>query len=182
MVRSLDRQKVDLPDFIEETYKIMRRHGLFLVSSGRGGGPNAMTIGWGLLGIMWREPFFAVAVRHSRYTHGLIEESREFTVCLPGRGMEKMLEFCGSRSGRELDKFKELGITPVKGINIGTPYIAECPVHYECKVAYKVDVRGGELDPALEMEIYPRGDFHTIYFGKVLGVYAEKDAENRLLS
>ncbi|MEM2126784.1 MAG: flavin reductase family protein [Candidatus Bathyarchaeia archaeon] len=178
----MNRRKVDLLDFIEETYRIMRGHGLFLVSAGRGGRPNAMTIGWGLLGTMWREPFLAVAVRRSRYTHGLIEESGEFTVCLPGRGMERMLEFCGSRSGRELDKFKELGMTAVRGISIGTPYIGECPVHFECRVAYKVDVKEGQLDPAMEREIYPRGDFHTIYYGRVLGVYAEEDAEDRLLS
>jgi flavin reductase (DIM6/NTAB) family NADH-FMN oxidoreductase RutF len=178
----LDRRKVDLLDYMEETHRIMRGHGLLLVSAGRDGRANAMTIGWGLMGTMWREPLFAVAVRRSRYTHGLIEDSGEFTVCLPGRGMEKMLEFCGSRSGREVDKFRELGIRPVRGIGVGVPYIAECPVHYECRVAYKTDIAEGQLDPAMEREIYPRGDYHTIYFGRILGVYADEDAKDRLLS
>lgn len=178
----MNRQRVDLLKYMEETHRIMRGHGLLLVSAGRDGRPNAMTIGWGLLGTMWREPFFAVAVRRSRYTHGLIEETGEFTVCLPCRGMEGVLEFCGSRSGRELDKFKELGIKPVKGMSVEVPYIAECPVHYECRVAYKVDVREGQLEPMMEREIYPRGDYHTIYFGRILGVYADEDAKDRLLS
>lgn len=177
----MDRRKVEFLEYMEETHRMMRGHGLFLVSAGGDGRPNAMTIGWGLLGTMWREPFFAVAVRRSRYTHKLLEESGEFTVCLPGGGMEGMLELCGSRSGRELDKFKELGITPVKGISVEAPYIAECPVHYECRVAYKMDVKEGELEPTLEREIYPRGDFHTIYFGRVIGVYAVEGAEERLL-
>ena len=70
-------------DFVNETHRLMREEGILLVAIGKDSKPNAMTIGWGLVGTMWRKPFFTVAVRLSRYTHKLMEVSDTFTVCLP---------------------------------------------------------------------------------------------------
>ena len=176
----LTRKKVEPLDFVEETHRLMRGGGLFLVSAGSDGRPNAMTIGWGLVGTMWGKPFFTVAVRLSRYTYKLIEESGEFTVCLPAKGMEGALEVCGTRSGRDIDKFEELRLTALKGREVDAPYIAECPVHYECKVAYKAQLEPGELERALEDEVYPSGNYHVLYLGRIKGVYAEEDASERL--
>jgi len=174
------RRRVETFDYVSETERLLRRGGVFLVSAGGDGRPNAMTIGWGLIGTIWRKPFFLVAVRPSRFTHGLIEESGEFTVCLPAEGMEEALQVCGTKSGRDLDKFRELGLTAVRGFEVEAPYIAECPVHYECRVAYKVRVEPGALEEGLERECYPAGNYHTLYFGLILGVYAEEDASERL--
>ena len=176
----MGREKAGAFEFIEETNRLMRGGGLFLVSAGEDGKPNAMTIGWGLVGTMWREPFFNVAVRLSRHTHKLIEESREFTVCLPAKGMGEALEVCGTKSGRDMDKFKELGLTARKGSTVGAPYIAECPVHYECKVAYETELKPGELDGELEKNAYPSGNYHVLYFGHILGVYAEDGVAEKL--
>jgi flavin reductase (DIM6/NTAB) family NADH-FMN oxidoreductase RutF len=174
------RRKVNPFKYVAETERLMREGGLFLVSAGVDGRPNAMTIGWGLVGTIWRRPFFLVAVRPSRYTYGLIEESGEFTVCLPAKGMAEALEFCGTKSGRDVEKFRELGLTAVKGLEVDAPYIAECPVHYECRVAYKTRVEPEMLAEELERECYPAGNYHALYFGHILGVYAEEDASERL--
>ena len=174
------RRRVDPFEYVAETERLLRGDGIFLVSADRAGRPNAMTIGWGFIGTIWRKPLFLVAVRPSRFTHRLIEESGEFTVCLPARGMEEALEFCGTRSGRDVDKFRELNLTAVGGFEVSVPYIAECPVHYECRVAYKTEVEPGLLDEILRRECYPAGDYHTLYFGLILGVYAEEDARERL--
>lgn len=176
----LTRIKIEPFDFIEETNRLMRGDGLFLVSAGRDGKPNAMTIGWGLVGRMWRQPFFTVAVRLSRHTHKLIDEAGEFTVCLPAKGMEGALDFCGTKSGRNVDKFEELKLTAAKGHEVDAPYIVDCPVHYECKVAYETELKPGQLEKALEDDCYPRGNYHVLYFGQVKGVYAEGDAAGRL--
>jgi len=176
----LTRVRIGTFDFIDETHRLMRGGGLFLVSAGRDGKPNAMTIGWGLVGTMWRQPFFTVAVRLSRHTHKLIEESEEFTVCLPAKGMEKELDVCGTKSGRDIDKFEELKLTAAKGREVDAPFIAECPVHYECRVAYKTELRPGQLDVSLEVDCYPSGNYHVLYFGQIKGVYAEADAAERL--
>ena len=179
MIR-MTREKIDTFDFIEETNRLMRGDGLLLVTAGKDGRPNAMTIGWGLVGTMWRQPFFTVAVRLSRYTHKLIEESGEFTVCLPAKGMGGALDYCGTKSGRDVDKFKELKLTTAMGHEVAAPFIVECPVHYECTVAYKTELKPGQLSRPLEEDCYPSSNYHVLYFGHIKGVYAERDAEERL--
>ena len=176
----MGREKVGTFEFIVDTNRLMRDGGLFLVSAGKDGKPNAMTIGWGLVGTMWREPFFTVAVRLSRHTHKLLEESGAFTVCLPAKGMGEALEICGTKSGRDMDKFKELGLTAKAGSTVGAPYIDECPVHYECKVAYETELKPGQLEEELENNAYPSGNYHVLYFGHILGVYAKGDAAEKL--
>jgi flavin reductase (DIM6/NTAB) family NADH-FMN oxidoreductase RutF len=168
----MERIHVSEFDFVENTHRLMRDGGLLLVTAGNDGKPNAMTIGWGQLGTMWRKPFFTVAVRLSRYTYKLMEESDSFTVCLPAKGMKKILEVCGTKSGRDIDKIKELYLSIEKGYFIEAPYIGECPVHYECKIAYKTELKSGQLIDELENDAYPRGDYHVLYFGQILGVYA----------
>lgn len=177
---SLVREKVDPFEFVVEANRLMREGGLFLVTAGKDGKPNAMTIGWGLMGTMWRQPFFTVAVRLSRHTYKLLEEGDNFTVCLPSKGMEKALDVCGTKSGRDIDKFKELELTSKQGYAVDAPYIVECPVHYECKVAYKTEVKPGQLDRVLEMDVYPGGDYHVLYFGHIIGVFAETGAATQL--
>jgi len=167
-------------EFVNETHRLMRDDGILLVAADMDGKPNAMTIGWGLVGTIWRKPFFTVAVRLSRYTHKLMEESGTFTVCLPAKGMEEILDVCGTKSGRDMDKFKELGLTAKKGLQVDAPYIAECPVHYECRVAYKVELKPGQLIEELEEDAYPKGNYHVLYFGQILGVYARNDAAEKL--
>lgn len=180
LVLSLVRERVEPFQFIVETNRLMRDGGLFLVVTGKDGKPNAMTIGWGLVGTVWRQPFFMVAVRLSRHTHKLIEEAGKFTVCLPAKGMEKALDICGNKSGRDIDKFKELDLTASQGFEVDAPFIAECPVHYECEVSYKTELKPGQLDEALEKDVYPTGNYHILYFGHVKGVYAEPGASQML--
>lgn len=168
------RVAVDPYRFIDETIKRMNSGGLLLVSMGLNNIPNVMTIGWGLIGRIWREPFFIVAVRKSRYTYKLLEERGEFTVNVPSDDMGKILEYCGTYSGRDHDKFKELGLIPVRSFHVLVPYIAQCPIHYECKVSFKTEVTPGSIEKSIEEVIYPSGNYHTLYFGKILGVYVEE--------
>jgi flavin reductase (DIM6/NTAB) family NADH-FMN oxidoreductase RutF len=174
------REKVGDFQFGDKTHGLMRGDGLYLVAKGRDGAANAMTIGWGLVGTLWRKSFFIVAVRLSRHTYNLLEESDSFTVCLPSKGMAKALDFCGTKSGRNYDKFKELGLTAKKGLQVEAPYIEECPVHYECKIAFKTLVKQGALPVEIEEDVYPNKNYHALYYGQVLGVYAIKDAEDKL--
>jgi flavin reductase (DIM6/NTAB) family NADH-FMN oxidoreductase RutF len=176
----LTRRSSETLEFIDETHELMRSGGLLLVAEGRDGKPNAMTIGWGLVGTMWRQPIFVVAVRLSRHTHRLLEESNRFTVCLPAKGMEETLQICGTRSGRDMDKFKELGLTTRRGIEVDAPYIEECPIHYECEVVYQTELKPGQLTKTLEADAYPSGNYHVMYFGHIKGVYAKENAAEKL--
>jgi len=174
-------EKVDVFQYGDEVNKLMRKNGLFLVTEGETGKPNAMTIGWGFLGTMWARPVFVVAVRHSRYTFKLMEQSDSFTVCLPAKDMKEALEFCGTKSGRDIDKFKELGFKAVKGETVNAPYIQECPVHFECKIIYKDDIVYDKLPEEIASNIYKTRDMHRVYYGEVTGVYAVSGAESELM-
>jgi flavin reductase (DIM6/NTAB) family NADH-FMN oxidoreductase RutF len=175
------RKQVNPLQYIVETNKLLRKNGILLVSKGKDKKPNAMTIGWGFLGTMWRRPVFVVAVRHSRHTFQLLEESKKFIVCLPAKGMETVLEICGTKSGREIDKFKECNLTPVKAIIGDIPYIKECPVHYECRIIYKDDLIIGALPDEIMDDVYPNKNMHMLYYGEVKGVYTENNAKQTLM-
>ena len=176
----MERVHVKDFDFVEDTHRLMRDGGLLLVTAGKDGKPNAMTIGWGLIGTMWRKPSFIVAVRLSRYTYKLMEESDSFTVCLPAKEMKNVLDICGTKSGRDIDKFKEFNLSKEKGYSIEAPFITECPVHYECKIAFKTELKPGQLIDELENDAYPGGDYHILYFGQIKGVYAKVNASKIL--
>lgn len=97
------------------------------------GAPNIITIAW--VGVVCSEPpVLSVSIRPGRYSHGLIKKSGEFVVNIPREGQIRELDFCGVASGREVDKFRELGLTPVPGSEVAAPLIKECPVNLECRV------------------------------------------------
>jgi len=164
----------DMKDLFEVTSTKLQNGGLLLTSVGRDGRHNVMTIGWGLMGTLWRKPVFMVAVRPSRHTHGLIEETDEFTVNVPADGMDEILAYCGKVSGRDCDKFKEMGLAVEKGRRVKSPIIPSCVAHFECKVIGKSKVVPELLSGEVQETCYPSGNYHTLYFGEILAVYGSK--------
>jgi len=173
--------KVSPETYAKETIHMAEYCGLLLVS-GRVGRANVMTIGWGLIGPLWGKPFFIVAVRPSRYTYKFIEGVGDFTVNVPRVGMERVVTYCGTVSGRDHDKFGEMNLTIEPSKYVNSPIISECVVHYECKVVYKTRVVPNLLPEEILSTCYPADDYHTLYFGEILATYADKDAKEKLLS
>ena len=79
----MDYTKVPYTTYLKQTLSRLTDPGLLLVSAAGDGKPNAMTIGWGTVGVIWGKPIFVVLVRPSRYTYSLLEASDSFTVCVP---------------------------------------------------------------------------------------------------
>ena len=138
-----------------------------------GGRDNVMTIGWGTIGVIWGQPIFSVLVRPSRFTFGLLEASGEFTVSIPLTDMSKALAVCGSKSGRDIDKFAAAGLQKLPGVKIATPVIAGAGLHYECKVVFKQPMNPAPLDSNLNASISSNGDYHTHYFGQIQATWLE---------
>ena len=142
---------------------------------------NTMTIGWGHLGVEWSKPIFVAYVRQSRHTKALLDKSGEFTVNIPvGAVDKKILGLCGTKSGRDMDKFKELGLTPVDAETVSAPAIKELPLTLECKVIYQQDQDLSALNPACREHSYPAGtleenNFHTAYYGEITAAYILED-------
>jgi flavin reductase (DIM6/NTAB) family NADH-FMN oxidoreductase RutF len=149
--------------------------GLLLASTKPDGETNVMTIGWGTIGVIWGRPIFTVLVRPSRYTYQFIEASDEFTVNVPSPAMTDFVRFCGSKSGRDHDKIARFEIAITPGQQVGSPWIDGCPLVYECRVVHKNDILPATLDPGISARFYPRGDFHRVYYGEILGLYAAQE-------
>lgn len=95
--------------------------------------PNVLTVAW--TGIVNSEPAMTyISVRPSRYSHELISENKEFVINLTTAKTLKAADFCGVKSGRDVDKFAEAGLTPVAATAVKAPLIAESPLSLECRV------------------------------------------------
>jgi flavin reductase (DIM6/NTAB) family NADH-FMN oxidoreductase RutF len=113
-----------------------------------------------------------VAVRHSRYTYGLLEESGDFTVSIPaGAELKKQLKIAGTKSGRDIDKFSTCSLTAQKGRAVESPVIKECNLFFECRVVYKQDMNPDTLDESIKAKFYKNGDYHTLYYGEIVNCY-----------
>lgn len=138
---------------------------------------NTMTIGWGTLGIEWGKPICTVFVRESRYTKQLLEKNPEFTVNVPyGDSAKEILRLCGTKSGRDMDKFKELELTQEKGQTVSVPGIRQLPLTLECKVIYRQDQDPKAINEENDRRYYAKGtanegDYHTAYYGQITAAY-----------
>ena len=97
------------------------------------GKDNVFTVAW-VGTICSKPPMLSISVRPERLSYGYIKESMEFTINLPTRKQTKEVDFCGVRSGRQIDKIKECGFNLQEGEKVKSSYIKECPVNIECKV------------------------------------------------
>lgn len=135
---------------------------------------NTMTIGWATIGFIWQRKVFMVAVRDSRYTFQLLEKSDNYTVTVPADTTYKdAVMFCGTKSGRDYDKFKQCNLRQKQAIHVDSPIIDIPGIHYECKIIYKSAMDSALLDNTLE-KLYPQKDYHTLYFGEILACYESK--------
>ncbi len=94
---------------------------------------NIITISW--CGIVCSQPpMISIAVRENRYSFNLLKEGGEFVVNVTGADLVKEVDFCGNNSGKDINKFKETGLTPENGEKVRSPLIKECPINLECQV------------------------------------------------
>lgn len=104
-----------------------------LVACGTLDSPNVFTVAW--TGIINSQPAKTyISVRPERYSHGLILESGEFTINLPTKKLVRAVDFCGVRSGRDMNKFEKCGITAVPASEVSAPIVEEAPISLECRV------------------------------------------------
>lgn len=115
-----------------------------LVSCGNMEKPNLITIAWA--GTINSDPVrVSISVRPGRYSHGLITESGEFVINLPTQKILRAVDWCGVKSGRDVDKFKEMGLTAVPGSAVSAPVLAESPVNLECRVFQTIPLGSHDL-------------------------------------
>lgn len=138
-----------------------------LVSCGdKEGNVNLMTAAW--TGTVCSEPpMVYVSVRKERYSHHMIRETGEYVINLTTEKLAEATDFCGVRSGRDMDKFKEMKLTPVEGGLQYAPMVAESPVSIECKVTNVMELGSHDMFIAEVAAVYvdeqymdAKGTFH----------------------
>jgi flavin reductase (DIM6/NTAB) family NADH-FMN oxidoreductase RutF len=122
----------------------------------RGNRPNVATFAW-IMSTSHDPELLAVSVSRSRYTYECLKD--EFVVNLPTKELVKQVWAAGTLSGRNLDKFVQVGLTPIPALVVKPPRIAECPTHIECRIVDRLDT----------------GD-HTIVIGQVVAKSGDIDA------
>ena len=106
--------------------------------------PNIITIAW--TGIVnSNPPMTYISVRKERYSYHMIEESGEFVINLTTEKLARATDFCGVRSGRDTDKFKEMKLTPERAEIVRCPMIKESPVNIECRVREIIELGSHDM-------------------------------------
>ncbi|MEF9983508.1 MAG: flavin reductase family protein [Oscillospiraceae bacterium] len=136
-----------------------------MVSCGTMEESNILTIAWTGI-INSNPPMTYISVRPERYSFDIIKKAGEFVINLPCENVVTACDWCGVKSGRDVDKFKEMGLTKVKGEKVDAPIIAQCPLNIECKVKDIVELGS-----------------HHMFIAEIVGVDVDKsliDAEGKL--
>ena len=129
-----------------------------------------MTVSWGGVGIMWNKPVTFTFIRPTRYTFEFLERNDLFTICFFDESYREALSFCGSKSGRNVNKVEETGLTPMF-TEEGTPCFEQARMVLVCKKLYaqflnEESVLGGE--PVLKQ--YNGDEYHKMYISEILEV------------
>ncbi len=145
----------------------------FLLTAGTPENYNTMTASWGAMGVIWGGPAMTAVVRTSRHTFGYVEENDTFTVCVFPEEYRKALQFCGSHSGRDFDKAKETGLTPVE--LDGTTAFAEAKLVLVCEKMY-AQMMGEEhfTQPEVCEKWYGKDPMHKMYIGRIKAAYVQE--------
>ncbi len=132
---------------------------------------NTMTASWGGFGVLWRKPVATIYIRPQRHTFGFVENNDVFTLSFFGENHRDALNFCGSKSGRDFDKPKETGLTPVLTPANGIAF-NQARLVMDCKKLYSDDINPANfIISSIADEIYPQRDFHRFYIAEIVGCY-----------
>lgn len=167
-------RKVDLQTLHDNVFELIGKEWL-LITAGDRNHFNMMTASWGCLGWLWNKPVAVVFVRPERYTHDLLEQGDTLTLSFLGNDseMRKIYAFCGSRSGRDMDKAKETGLTPVETENGGIGY-EQARLTLECRKLYKDNIKPDcFLGQDLTQWYGAKGGYHDIYIVEITNAYTK---------
>ena len=148
-----------------------------LLTAGTADRRNTMTIGWCQAGRLWGLPTCTVYVRPERYTYQFMEDQAYFTVSVLPKDMKNAMALCGTKSGRDMDKIKECGLTVRAGAG-GAPFFEEAELVLVCRTLYAQDLEPACVLHAGEEKILPsygaKGGWHRVYTGEIVEAYSVK--------
>ncbi|PAB60457.1 flavin reductase family protein [Anaeromicrobium sediminis] len=174
------KKEFEFPNYSTEMLQILKEGRVLLVGKDKDGKSNPMTIAWGSIMYAWNRPLFVAMVRSSRYTYKHMEENNDFTVNFLSKDYKEALGFCGSKSGRDFDKWKETGLTPIDGKFVNGTVIDEAFINMECRTVYKDEMDLNALEESIiklkyDTDKNDQNVEHTFYFGEIMGMYGQME-------
>lgn len=147
--------------------------GWALLAGGKPDDFNMMTVSWGQAGVLWNKNVVTVYVRPQRYTKGFMDANDVFTLSFFGPECRGALSLCGSKSGRDIDKMHQSGLTAEhRG---GAVLFNEAKLILVCEKLYAGQLaKDGFIDPSLIEVNYPKADFHALYIGEIKKVLVKE--------
>jgi flavin reductase (DIM6/NTAB) family NADH-FMN oxidoreductase RutF len=145
-----------------------------LITAGTAEHFNTMTASWGGLGVLWNKSIVTIYIRPQRYTYKFVEENPSFNISFFEEQYKPALNVCGSKSGRDLDKVKEAGLTPVITPK-GNITFQEAYLTIDCRKLYADDLKSDNfIDKRIIDKTYPTQDFHRFFIGEIVDCFSIK--------
>jgi flavin reductase (DIM6/NTAB) family NADH-FMN oxidoreductase RutF len=139
-----------------------------LITAGNEESFNTMTASWGTAGILWNKPVAICFVRPQRYTFNFMEKSDYYTLCFFTEKERHILDYCGSKSGRDTDKIKETGLKPVFTSD-GAIFYDQARLVLVCRKLYAARLEEQNfIVKKIISANYPGKDFHKFYIGEIV--------------
>ena len=144
-----------------------------LITAGAPSACNTMTASWGQLGHLWNKNVATMYIRPQRYTKQFVDSAEVFTLSFFREKYRDALTICGTKSGRDGDKIREAGLTPI-ATPAGSTAFEEAYMIMECRKLYVAPLYAEAfVDTAILPQMYPNEDFHTMYIGEILNIYVK---------
>lgn len=149
--------KVDLPARLRMDFPIP----IVVISCSAGKDePNLITLG-AVSGASHEPPMWGIAIGHTRYSYQIISRSDGFVINVPSKTQAELVDYCGTVSGKIVDKFKACNLTPLPSTKISSPAILEFPLNIECATRKSVDLGS-----------------HSFFFGEIMAVHCDESILN----
>lgn len=146
-----------MKEFLKETKSpLIFPRPVGLITSHSDSGDNIITLSW-IGTVCSSPPIVAIGIRKNRFSYSMIKKSGEFVINIPGKNLVRESDFCGTRSGRDVDKFEKTWLTKEKAKMVSAVLIKECPINLECKLIEAIDLGS-----------------HTLFLGEVVGTHIDE--------
>ncbi len=164
-------KEISVNSLDENFFKLIGENWM-LITAGNKSSFNTMTASWGGIGVLWNRNVAFAFVRPCRYTFEFMEKNDYYTLSFYDNDYKKELSFCGTNSGRDVDKVKNIGFHPV--FSEDSPFFEEARLVLICKKIYSQYITPEKfLDETIEQN-YPLKDYHNMYIGEIVKVLIKK--------
>ncbi len=167
--------RTDTGDVEESAFRLIDEDWMLVTAGTPDSGLNTMTASWGALGELWSRRVAFAFVRPQRHTYRFMEENGLFTLSFFPEEQRDILKYCGTHSGRDVDKVAETGLRPFVPVEGATGF-EQARLVLVCRKLYTQDLDPDRfIDPAIE-EMYPEKGYHRMYVGEIVSVLRRSGA------